>query len=145
MSDLEDWVAKAAISELIVRYAALNDAGDWEAVASMYTQDGRMNRPTAPDEFIVGRAAILAAFQARPSRAARHIIANIQVSLVDADHARASSQIMLFTGEAAEDGGLPIQSQSPPLVGTYEDRLVRSDSGWQFVERRGRLDFRKPA
>ena len=144
MSDRDDWVAKAAISELITRYAALNDAGDWAAVAALYTDDGRMNRPTAPDDFVVGREAILAAFKARPARAARHVVANILVTLENPTEASASSQILLFTGADAHDGGLPLQSVSPPLVGTYEDRLVRDTSGWRFLERRGRLDFRRP-
>ncbi len=143
MSELDEWATKAAISELIVHYAALNDAGNWEAVAALYMEDGRMNRPTAPDEFIAGRDAILAAFQARPPRAARHIVANILVRLEDATTARATSQILLYTGTDADDGGQPTQSTSPPLVGTYEDRLVKTESGWRFLERRGKLDFRK--
>jgi hypothetical protein len=28
------------------------------------------------------------------------------------------------------------------MVGTYADRLVRTDAGWRFAERRGSLDFR---
>jgi ketosteroid isomerase-like protein len=48
MDEASAWVARAAITELITRYAALNDAGDWDAVAALYTEDGRMNRPTVP-------------------------------------------------------------------------------------------------
>jgi ketosteroid isomerase-like protein len=93
MDEAYAWMAKAAIAELITRYAALNDAGDWDGVAALYTEDGRMSRPTAPDEFIDGRAAILAA-------------------------------------------------ATPPWVGTYQDRLIRTEDGWRFVERRASLDFR---
>jgi hypothetical protein len=52
-------MARAAIAELITRYAALNDAGEWEALAALYTEDGRMSRPTVPEELISGRVAIL--------------------------------------------------------------------------------------
>lgn len=143
--DIEaEWVAKAAIAELIVRYATLNDAGDWDAIAALYAENGRMNRPTVPDDFVVGREAIRAAFKARPRRDARHIVANILVTLDAPTRARATSQILLFTGAPGGDGELPIQSASPPLVGTYEDVLIRESSGWRFVERRGRLDFRQP-
>ena len=142
MDETNAWVAKAAISELITRYAALNDAGDWDGVAALYTEDGRMSRPTAPDDFIAGRAAILAAFRARPLRAARHIIANVLVTLNSDTEARATSQILLFTGVSAGDG-LPVQS-AMPLVGTYRDRLMRTPHGWRFLERRGSLDFRAP-
>lgn len=142
MDEVKAWTTKAAIAELITRYAALNDAGDWDAVAALYTEDGRMSRPTSPDDFVAGRAAILAGFRSRPPRAARHFVANILVTLEGETRARASSQILLFTGAAAEDGGLPIQSTVPPLIGTYEDKLVNTEDGWQFAERRGRLDFR---
>ena len=142
MDEARAWVARAAIAELITRYAVLNDTADWAAVASLYTEDGRMSRPTAPDEFISGRAAILAAFTARPRRASRHVVANVLVTLEDEDRARAASQILLYTGTAAEDGGPPILSASSPLVGTWQDIVVKTPEGWRFAERRGSLDFR---
>jgi hypothetical protein len=141
MDDTNAWAAKAAISELITRYAALNDAGDWDGVAALYTDDGRMSRPTAPEDFIAGRVAILAAFRSRPLRATRHIVANVLVALESETAARATSQILLFTGASAGEG-LPVQSATPPLVGSYRDRLTRTDHGWRFAERRGSLDFR---
>ena len=141
MDDTNAWAAKAAIAELITRYAALNDAGDWDGVAALYTDDGRMSRPTAPEDFIAGRAAILAAFRSRPLRATRHIVANVLVTLESEADARATSQILLFTGASAGEG-LPVQSAAPPLVGSYRDRLTRTDHGWRFHERRGSVDFR---
>jgi ketosteroid isomerase-like protein len=140
MNEPADWVAKSAIAELITLYAALNDAGDWDAVAMLYTEDGRMSRPAAPDDFITGRAVILEAFRARPARVARHIVANVLVTL-NGRHANATSQILLFTGSSSADGGPPVLSASAPLVGTYRDQLVRTEQGWRFVERRGSLDF----
>jgi hypothetical protein len=144
MDEAGDWVAKSAIAELVTRYAALNDAGDWEAVASLYTEDGRMSRPAAPDDFITGRSAILESFRARPPRAARHIVANVLVTLEGHGRAGATSQILLFTGSPSAHGGLPALSVAAPLVGTYRDRLIRTGLGWRFVERRGSLDFSVP-
>jgi uncharacterized protein (TIGR02246 family) len=118
-----------AIERLIIDYAALNDAGDWDAVAALYVPDGRMSRPVSPDDFIEGRDTILAAFKARPPRTTRHICANIRV-WVDGDNAKAESQIMLFTAKDAM-----------PLVGSYHDHLIRTAEGWRFTERRGSLDF----
>ncbi len=129
MTDIQTLLDERAIERMIADYAALNDAADWDAVAAMYVPEGRMSRPTAPDAFIEGADAILAAFRARPARRSRHIVANIRVS-VDGDTATAASQILLFTAAG-----------QPPLVGTYADRLVRTAKGWRFVERRGSLDF----
>ena len=142
MDEAGAWTARSAIAELITRYAALSDAGDWDGLAALYTEEGRMNRPTAPEEFISGRAAILAAFRSRPRRIARHIVANVLVTFEGDARARASSQLLLFTGSAAADGGLPIQSAGPPLIGSYDDTLVKTAQGWRFAVRRGSLDFR---
>jgi ketosteroid isomerase-like protein len=122
-------LAERAIERLIISYAAYNDAGDWNAVAALYLPDGRMSRPTAPDVFITGRESILAAFRARPLRTTRHVVANIRVT-VTGDVATATSQILLFTAPG-----------TPPLVGSYHDRLALSVAGWRFVERAGSLDF----
>jgi uncharacterized protein (TIGR02246 family) len=136
------WLAKSAIAELITRYASLLDTSDWDAVAALYTEDGRMNRPTAPDDFITGRSAILASFKARPPRTTRHIIANILVALEGEAVAIATSQILLYASDGANPGCPPLLSTVVPLIGSYRDRLVRTELGWRFAERRGSLDFR---
>jgi ketosteroid isomerase-like protein len=129
MEPLDRLLAERAIEAMIVDYAALNDAADWDAVAAMYLPEGRMSRPTAPDTYIEGRDAILAAFKARPARASRHIVANVRVR-VEGTSATATSQILLFTA-----------ADKPPLVGNYADRLELTSEGWRFAERRGSLDF----
>jgi len=142
VTDIETMLAEHACAKLITEYAALLDAGRWDEVAALYVPDGRMSRPTAPDDFTEGRDAILASFTARPPRISRHVCINIRVDVEGEAAATATSQILLFTAEAADDGGLPIQSPAPPMVGTYADRLVHTEAGWRFAERRGSLDFR---
>jgi hypothetical protein len=127
---IDKLVAERACERLVQDYAAFNDAGDWDAVAALYVTSGRMSRPTAPDDFIEGREAILAAFQSRPPRTTRHICANIRVTLNGSTEARVESQILLFTGP-----------DMVPLVGSYSDRCVLTEAGWRFAERRGSLDF----
>lgn len=116
-------------ARLIARYANRSDAADWAAVAALYAPNGRMARPTAPDEWIEGRDAILAAFQARPARTTRHICSNVEISVLDDSNAVGESAMLLFTGD-----GLP-------KVGSFLDRFVRTDDGWRFAERRGLLVF----
>ena len=142
MTDEERRAIEADCERLIKRYVNLNDAQDWAAVAALYTGDARFARPSQPGVFVEGREAIYASFLARPARAQRHVIANVVVEVEDADHARAFSVIVLYMGDSADDGGLPVQDPKSPLVGTYTDRLVRTRDGWRFVERVGGLDFR---
>ncbi len=117
-------------ARLINAYANLNDAADWPAVAALYADDGVMTRPTAPDQPMTGRAAILAAFEARPPRTTRHICANIVITVEDADHASGESAMLLFTSAEA------------PIVGSFHDRFVRTSDGWRFAERRGSIVFK---
>jgi 3-phenylpropionate/cinnamic acid dioxygenase small subunit len=117
------------IAKMIIAYARLNDAARWDEVAAMYVPDGRMSRPVAPDDFLQGTDAILAAFKARTPRSTRHVCVNITVD-VNGDSASAESNILLFTGK-----------DTVPMVGGYQDKLLRTDAGWRFVERRGSLDF----
>lgn len=127
-------------ARLINLYANLNDAGRWSAVAELYTLDGTMARPSAPDQWIKGRDAILKSFLSRPARATRHFCTNIVVEVESPMTARAESRILLFTGAAETGEGLPSLS-GPPLVGEYRDRFVRTEEGWRFSERMGRLSF----
>lgn len=133
---------EADCTRLINLYALRNDAGDWDAVTALYAEDGLLTRPSAPDKPIVGREAILAAFKARPARAGRHVCSNIVVDVESATRATAFSVILLFQGEASEDGGLPVRDPKGPLVGWFRDRFVKTAQGWRFAERRGGLDFR---
>ena len=142
MTDEERRAIEIDCERLIKRYVNLNDAQDWEAVAALYTEDARFARPSRPGEFVEGRAAILESFLARPARAQRHVIANTVVDVEGPATARAFSVIVLYMGDAAEDGGLPVQDPKSPLVGTFTDLIVGTPEGWRFKERVGRLDFR---
>jgi hypothetical protein len=141
MTEDERRAIEADCERLIKRCVNLNDARDWAACAALYKADARMGRPSQPGTFVEGRAAILAAFEARPPRAQRHTVSNIVVDVEDADSARAFSVIVLYQGESAGEGELPTMSENAPLVGWYRDRLVRTEDGWRFAERIGGLDF----
>ena len=131
-----------ACMRLINHYANLNDAQDWEAVADLYTDDGRFARPSGDGSFVTGYEAILESFKARPPRSQRHIIANTVVNVEGPATARAFSAILLFQGEPSPDGGLPTMKANSPLVGWYRDLIVQTPYGWRFQERVGGLDFK---
>ena len=141
MTEDERRAIEADCLRLIHRYTWANDEADWDTCASLYTEDAVFRRPSG-GEPIVGRAAILAGFTTRAPRAQRHAIANILVDVLGPDDARARSVIVLYVGDAAADGGLPVQDTKSPLIGTYLDRIVRTPHGWRFAERTGALDFR---
>lgn len=116
-------------AQLIARYANLNDAGAWHEVAALFVPDGRLARPTAPDDVIVGRDAILAAFLARPARRTRHLCTNVAIRALSEDEAEGECAIALFLAD------------DTVRVGSFHDRFRRTPEGWRFAERRGTLTF----
>jgi uncharacterized protein (TIGR02246 family) len=144
MTDIEEAAIGWAVTQLIHRAIALNDTGDWAALASLFAEDAVFNRPSAPDAPIIGREAILASFLARPPRASRHVISNTIVDVLDPEAARATSTITLFSGPATEG----IASADPPIaIGQFEDEVRRIDGRWLFVRRSGMMvmHYRPPA
>lgn len=135
-------LTELACIRLINHYANLADAGDWEAVAALYIENGRFARPSGDGSFVEGRQAILDSFLARPARVQRHMIANTVVTVEGPATARAFSAILLFQGDPSPEGGLPALSANSPLVGWYRDLIVLTPQGWRFQERVGGLDFR---
>lgn len=118
-----------AIETLVRRFARLNDEAQWTALAELFTEDAVFARPSAPDQPIAGRAAILAAFRARPPRLARHLVCNTVVTMTGADAAEAFSYSVLVS---AGPGGGSLS------VGEFKDRLVRVGRVWKFAARFGR-------
>ena len=131
----ESFTIEWACARLVHQLAAANDAARWEDAAALFTDQGLFTRPTAPDEPIVGREAILAAFRSRPPRLTRHCVSNIVVTVEDLGSARAHSLVQLYT--ETDEG-----RAKPPLIGEFHDRFVLTPAGWRFSERRGMLVFR---
>jgi hypothetical protein len=129
-----------ACERLIHHYAMLNDAGDFQAMAQMFTSGGAFARPTEADNLIRGRDAILAMYLARPARFTRHMITSVVITVDDADHAGGHSYLSLHTAQAGET--TPAQADPSYLIGAFHDRFVREDGIWKFAERRGSLSMR---
>jgi hypothetical protein len=122
---------------LIHHYAMLNDAGDFQAMAALFTADGAFARPTDADNLIRGREAILAMYLSRPPRFTRHMITSVVITVEDQDHAAGHSYLSLHTAQAA--GAAPVQADPAYLIGAFHDRFAREDGVLKFAERRGSL------
>lgn len=125
----EGAVDERAVEAVIRRFALLNDAGRWEELADLFTDDAVFARPSAPDRPLVGRPQILDAFRARPARLARHLVCNTVVTMTGPGAAEAFSYSVLVGVEAGGGGTLS--------VGHFDDRLVRRNGLWKFASRQG--------
>jgi uncharacterized protein (TIGR02246 family) len=128
-------------SRLILRSVRAFDERDWAAYASLFTSDGVFIRANAPDAPLVGRDAIRAALAGRPaSRLTRHLCTNIEIDVIDAEHAAGFCYLLLYAGDASQPqsaAGRP--ADGIQRVGEYRDAFVRTDEGWLIGRREGRL------
>lgn len=132
-----------ACQRLVNEFAVFNDAGRFQELVELFTDDARYARPIAPDAFIVGKADILASFEARPKeRVGRHLITNVIIDVQDEMNASGFCYVTLYSGSTehkAEKFGL--QAQASQFIGEYRDRFVCTPQGWKFAERKGCIIF----
>lgn len=118
---------RAAITDVLHRYCWALDTRTWELLDDVFTIDAR----AFLIEDLTGRDAI----KRRIERAlegmdrTQHLVANIQIDL-DGDKASCRSYVQAQHVREAAHGG-----PNYLIGGRYEDRMVRTLSGW-------RIDFR---
>lgn len=140
LTELERTVIEWRCSQLVHRFAMLNDNNDYEALAACFTEDGVMARPTQPDKPIVGRQTILDQFKLRPIRTIRHMMANVHVVADSHDRAHGRVYMILYAGPArAEGDGAPAKAEPPFLIGAFDDEYVKVGDDWLFAKRQGSL------
>jgi hypothetical protein len=123
-------------TQLVYRAMHHTDAARWEELVALYAENGKLTRPTEPDNPIVGRASILASLRARPPLTTRHLISNVVVDVQSDAAARITSTIVRFSG--------PVKTTSPTrvekiLIGTFVDEVALIEGSWKFVSRGGSM------
>ncbi len=137
MNDAQQMAIEWACEKLCRQMGSLSDSNDFEALSRLFTEDAIYTRPSQPDVEIVGRAAILQAYQMRPPLTLRHLVTNCIIDVQSSDSATGHSYIT-FLGAPLSDAPLPVVAGAM-LFGEFRDRFVRTVNGWQIAERRGRL------
>ncbi len=139
MTDLERLAAAHACERLVVQFHRLTNANQHLAVADLFADDGVWHQPVMGD--LRGRGAVTSYLGGKLTDAlTRHVMTNIAIDVIDADHA---TGIAYFTHYHAEAGAPdPAPTVNPMSVGRYDDRFVRTLPGWRFAYRRAELTFR---
>jgi uncharacterized protein (TIGR02246 family) len=117
-----------AIQKLIADYNHIVDAGDGEAFADLFTEDGSLDTGF---NVVKGRDELRDFAGLVPSMApgARHMVTNVSIDGVGGDAtARLYLQMWQTAGGAAESKLV--------ISGRYEDTLRREDGRWRFVTRK---------
>jgi ketosteroid isomerase-like protein len=124
---------KAAIAELIARYNYAIDHNDYQGWADTFAPDGvfvgiigRFAAHKELDKFIASVKSLMAA-----SPNLRHYVTNVLPD-INGNEARCTSFLLMTS---TKDGVSTIA-----LAGEYEDRLVKLNGQWLFLERVVRPD-----
>lgn len=128
---LED---RDAIHQLFIDYGRHLDAGDFEAYAELFAEDGEVL--LGPMGRAKGRTRIRTLMrQIHEGRtgASYHIISSPRVTL---DGDTATSEVMWTVVQRNPDGKPTLS-----MIGRHLDNLVREDGAWRIARRRGEIDL----
>ncbi len=114
----------------MTRLAQVADEGDLDEYVDLFTADARWELPGATlegrENLRAGAVDRRAAGTVGPGSNTRHVITT-QMVTVDGDQAVSHSYWQFWVNTASEP--------SVALMGTYRDRLVRTDHGWKLAHR----------
>jgi hypothetical protein len=143
VNDAERRAIEQDCGTLALRSMLLNDAQEWDRLCALFTETASFARPTDPDNPLIGREAIRAAFKARPAnRLTCHLCTSVVVDVIDADHATGRTTLTLFTGDAnnpAPNPAMGIMADHKKFIGFIEDEYLRTVDGWRIDRRLGRI------
>lgn len=132
---------RIALSELVDRYAALVDDGDFSGAADLFTEDAVLRQPRPPHSLeptdeVCGREALVHNFgQLRALRATQHAVVG-RLFGADAED-RATGRIACIAHHVSGDATLVDHAWHL----TYLDRYRRVDGRWLIAERILRLHW----
>lgn len=137
-------LAESACRDLVLRGAALADAGDADGLAALFAADAQLTRPDGT--VLHGQAAIAAAYRARPPhRLTVHLVCGTLFEELGDHEACATSRVLLWSSDRRLDSGPHGRAAEPrQVVGRFVDRFVRDVHGWRIARRQALFDLHTP-
>lgn len=127
--------AELACAKLLNQFANLNDAGYYEDMAALFSEDGQFASPLVPDTFITGRRAITLFFEERRKETiSRHLLSNIVIDVIDEKSAKGSAYALLILGVPENGAKLGIKANSSKFVGDYIVEFKKKHEGWKIAQ-----------
>jgi 3-phenylpropionate/cinnamic acid dioxygenase small subunit len=121
--------AKAAITEVLLRYATAIDTKDWALFRTCFTADvdadyGEIGHWSDVDSITEFMAAVHEAMSDT-----KHMMHNMVIDVIDAGHATAVTYVHTVQALAADP------KQWIDAVGQYRDEVVATPDGWRIARR----------
>jgi hypothetical protein len=142
LSDLEVLVIEHACEKLIYEFFEAIDTRNDRHLEKLFIADCTYARPIEPNTIISGRDNVVKAFESRPGgRMTRHTCSNVRITVESATRARGTHRVVLITGptEPPAHPQFGFQADTRQLIGEFDDEFVKTDDGWRFASRRGRV------
>ena len=145
LSTVERIEIERACERIVHAYSRALDLGDMSAAADLFAENGSMARPMAPEQVIQGREAVRASLLTRPKTLlTKHLATNVMIDVESRDSARGISCLTMIATTPPADAKPPFNSAGPVYFGEFNDRYVRENGVWKFLERRGSIQMKFP-
>ena len=122
-------------TQLIVSFYKFLDEKRYQDLANLFAPDGAWTRLGTQ---LVGPKAIAEAMSEREDWLTAHIVTNIRVEVIDADHAETTQYVTLYRHEGWSEKDGPAPVVLPLAVLRHRDKLVRQDGTWKFRQKTSR-------
>ncbi|HTV78346.1 MAG TPA: nuclear transport factor 2 family protein [Steroidobacteraceae bacterium] len=134
-----------ACERLTYVYSRALDVGDMNAAADCFAENGSFARPMNPGQVIQGREAIRASLITRPKTLlTKHLSTNVMIDVESRDAARGLSYLTMISTTPPQAAAPPFVSAGPVWFGEMQDRFIRENGVWKFLERRGSIQMKFP-
>ena len=140
MDAAERMLAEHACARLCHLYAGRLDAYDYERFMELWADGATIVMLRSP---LVGEAAIRGWLARRePDMICRHLVTNVVIDVIDADHARGSCYCIAFRARHMR-GKEPGEMETPTFIVEYRDEFLHdARRGWLFARREVVASFR---
>jgi 3-phenylpropionate/cinnamic acid dioxygenase small subunit len=112
-----------AIHQLYGLYGHAMDDRDWERFTELFTEDVVFDATALGVPLMVGIEAIIGSTRSSPQTPLAHHVTNVLVESIEGDTARVRAK------------ALGIYSKGRAFSATYDDVLVRTETGWRIANR----------
>ena len=127
--------------QILTRFCLYSDTRQYDKLINLFTPDGVWHRL---GEALAGHEMLRTAMEARPLEAlSRHVITNVLVTVIDADHAESISYKSIYRNEEGELLEKPVPLNGPKWVSVYADNFLRTDEGWRITRKEGTTLFER--
>ena len=127
-------VIERECTKVLMQCRRHGDMGEFEKAGALFTTD--VHFQSGDSEPLIGRDANIAAMHANIGDVfMRCVISNVLVSVIDADHAAATSYWIMYVHKKADMAAGNVTSAEPSRFAESEDEFVRTDEGWRISRR----------